>query len=744
LTCNIAILEAAIMKKRNCRTKRPTAPESAPLQSWFLGPKAEQSEVWQQMFDLIFQDYVHWRRNYSPEDPALPNSGSKAAHEEWKQQLNAKMVALLGDLKAHFPFYSQRYLGHMLSEQTIPSVIGYFAAMLYNPNNVTDEAAPVTVRLELEVGRMVAEMIGYNPRRAWAHICSGGTIANHEALWVARNVQFAPLVAQEFCLLNKIPFQVEMPNGERAAIKDLRPSELIAFNPRQSITVLNDLARFLVDDGGRPRDKVAATLTAAVEVSDFNVAKKGLPAALRALQMSPVIYVSAAGHYSILKAANALSYGEDAVRRIPVTDRFRINIDELTAEIWSLPSDRYIAAVVGVVGTTEEGAVDPIHQMHFMRQRSGKELNRSFWLHADAAYGGYFRSLFCGHPERRRTRNRSLQALCNQYAKAIDAREAFEIRVDGGNVKRIETSWDDAEVYSAFLAMSDADSVTIDPHKMGYTPYPAGIVAFRNALVTQFTTQRAQYISDEQFAVRGSDSPPVIEAVGPYILEGSKPGAAAAGCWLAAKTIPLTHTGHGAIIKASALSARKLTSHLLQHRHMFRTIELGLPGKCTSCETPFTFVPLYEPDTNVVCFAAVPMAWHNNQLVTIDVPLARLNRLNEAIYRQHSLQRASEGSPLSARQTPLPYGQPFFVSRTRFEESQYTFRSIAKTLRRLSVSERDYKREGLFVLRSAVMNPLYAIAEENGVDYLLEFVKNLHRVARTLVPAICWKFGEAA
>ena len=104
------------------------------------------------------------------------------------------MLELLGTLKSDFPFFSPRYVAHMLAEQTIPSIAGYFAGMLYNPNNVSREAAPVTVHLEIEAAGMIAEMLGYDRDTCWAHLTSGGTIANAEALWIARSVRYLPLL----------------------------------------------------------------------------------------------------------------------------------------------------------------------------------------------------------------------------------------------------------------------------------------------------------------------------------------------------------------------------------------------------------------------------------------------------------------------------------------------------------------------------------------------------------------------
>src|SRR2546428_620144 len=140
---------------RRIRTKGRVVAESLGdednlIASWFLGPKAENSKFFSDLLQQIFQDYAHWRGNYKPSDLRLPNPDFLQVNQAWKNRFQGELGWLLGELKAHFPFYSPRYIAHMLSEQTVASMLGYFAGMLYNPNNVTDEAAPVTVDLELE------------------------------------------------------------------------------------------------------------------------------------------------------------------------------------------------------------------------------------------------------------------------------------------------------------------------------------------------------------------------------------------------------------------------------------------------------------------------------------------------------------------------------------------------------------------------------------------------------------------
>ena len=568
------------------QTPLSTDPSDYPLAAWFLGPRAENAAVWQELIDYIFQDYIHWRRNYFPTDPVIVDRVRRrsASHEAWLDRLTTELDGILNELKQHFPFHSPRYVAHMLSEQTLPSVLGYLAGMLFNPNNVTAEAAPITVHLELEVGRMVAAMLGYNPKRAWAHISSGGTIANLEALWVARSVQFVPFMVREYCQRYNLPFRIRSADGNLYPITDLSPRELIAVRPNEAVFMWRKLAQWRHEERGTPVDEVLSDINAHIAQSEFNPARQGLYAVLARIGLSPVIFVSAAAHYSVAKAANLLGYGSNAIRSVPVNARFQVDVGALRQMILGLQPDEYIAAVIGVVGTTEEGAVDPIHRLRFLRDECEHTLNRSFWLHVDAAWGGYIRSLFCGHALEELPPGSPLDAICDQYVRALkmDEKLVMEVGVKHKVRKTMEVHWADREVYAAFLAMADADSTTVDPHKLGFVPYPAGIVAFRNGLVTELIAERAQYISDEEGGIKSIDQPAHIEAVGPYIVEGSKPGAAALGCWLAHTTIPLHVHGHGKIVRTTILSAKKLFKVLANHRHMFEEMHAEITGE-THC-----------------------------------------------------------------------------------------------------------------------------------------------------------------
>ncbi len=712
------------------RLNRPSV-----MTGWFLGPKAEHSELWQKSIDYIFQDYIHWRRNYFPTDRVVVTRERRRQHEEWIDRLNGNLDSILNELKAHFPFYSPRYIAHMLSEQTLPSVLGYFAGMLYNPNNVTDEAAPVTVKLELEVGKMVAEMLGFNPNRAWTHICSGGTIANIEALWVARMVQFVPFMIREFCVQHKLKFTVKTPNQTDAQIVDLADSDLVQMRPAVCAFMIRNLARYRLGGTEAVRsakteaiDRVLKEIDKSMRGSKYNVSQAGVAEVHRSIGMTPLVFVSASAHYSIVKAANVLGYGEKSVQAISVGDRFRISTTELRDRVLNMKASEYVAAVIGIVGTTEEGAVDAIHRIKLLRDECQSSQNKSFWLHVDAAWGGYFRTLFCGHKFSHQKGD--LDLLCKQFMEVIKVEENLDLPHNQypKGIKREKITWDEFELYKSFLAIMDADSVTIDPHKMGYIPYPAGMVSFRHGTVTELVEQKAQYISSE-FGGIGSarllEEPGPKIAVGPYILEGSKPGAAAAACWLAHKTIPLTFYGHGKIVKTTLLNARRLLRYLEGHQSIFGKIDDEFYPK-HPCPHPFTFKVLSFPDTNIVVFVTLPMVNLRGGLERVHERLDFINRLNKGIYELLSLSN-------SGRQPTLPYSQPFFVSRTEFKRDQYNTKSMTPYLEKLGVDPKEYAADGLFVLRSTVMNPFHFAAREVGEDYLLAFLKQLHVAARRVI-----------
>ncbi|MCY9783289.1 aminotransferase class I/II-fold pyridoxal phosphate-dependent enzyme [Nocardiopsis sp. EMB25] len=91
-----------------------------------------------------------------------------------------------GRLKDNYPFFHPHYAGQMLKPPHPAAVVGYLTAMLINPNNHALDGGPATARMEREVVARLAAMFGYDTHLG--HLTTSGTVANLEALFVAREL----------------------------------------------------------------------------------------------------------------------------------------------------------------------------------------------------------------------------------------------------------------------------------------------------------------------------------------------------------------------------------------------------------------------------------------------------------------------------------------------------------------------------------------------------------------------------
>ncbi len=138
-----------------------------------------------------------------------------------------------------------------------------------------------------------------------------------------------------------------------------------------------------------------------------------------------VFYASAEVHSSVLKAAQILGLGREAMRTVPVDENFRIRLPELRAAI---ERDRALGyrpfAIVGNAGTVNTGATDDLNALADIAARE------RLWLHVDGAFGAL-------------------------------------VRLSPGNAHQV-------------AGLERADSVAFDFHKWMYVPYEAGCVLIRD------------------------------------------------------------------------------------------------------------------------------------------------------------------------------------------------------------------------------------------------------------------------
>ena len=116
------------------------------LEAWFLGQKAENADEFERLIVEAIRDQAFWRRNFYPSDPTHITENLKRSPEYTSaiDTLRDSYRSLLAFLKKSVPFFSMRYQGHMNWDTTLPALLGYFATMLYNPNNIAFEASTAT------------------------------------------------------------------------------------------------------------------------------------------------------------------------------------------------------------------------------------------------------------------------------------------------------------------------------------------------------------------------------------------------------------------------------------------------------------------------------------------------------------------------------------------------------------------------------------------------------------------------
>jgi glutamate/tyrosine decarboxylase-like PLP-dependent enzyme len=632
------------------------------LASIFLGPKGENADVFERLLLEAFRDHVFWRRNFHPEDGFQVREMEKHAPEYQASlsTLSTELMGLLGELKAGVPFFSPRYIGHMSSDLTMASLIGYFATMLYNPNNVAAEASPVTTRMELEVAEQLARMIGYDPARQWGHLTSGGTVANFEALWVARNVKYLPVAvrwaAEDAGLAG---LTVATPAGVRASLDAMDLWELLNVAPEAAMD-LADAFRQRLGDDARAVELLAHHSLAGLGYQEFG---RRLSTQFGDALQDGAVLVPSTAHYSWEKICRALGIGGRQLIHVPVDRRFRMDPAALEETVHALADRKQpVIACISVIGTTEESAVDRLDLIADVRDRVARDRGVAFHLHADAAWGGYAASITRGPDGRRR----SYEDALADYAPE---------------------AWPEEGVYRGLCALDRTDTVTIDPHKLGFIPYPAGAVSFRDLRVRELVAVDAPYLFHRGASEWGY--------IGRFIFEGSKPGAAAAGVWMSHKVLPLDSSGYGRLIGETARGA------LLLHRRLGS----GDWG-------PFTLIPLPLPDLNIVCFA-------------IGHPtLTTLEETNDFAARVYAAMSVS--GDRSARQLD------YFVTKTVLRAREYGH-AADPILDALGFTYDDYERAGgVSVIRCTVMDPFLA-SRRGKMDFIGGFAKTLRGVLEAVL-----------
>jgi glutamate/tyrosine decarboxylase-like PLP-dependent enzyme len=276
--------------------------------------------------------------------------------------------------------------------------------------------------------------------------------------------------------------------------------------------------------------------------------------------------------------------------------------------------DRPVLMVVSVAGTTELGEVDAIDKVQEILDEWKSSKGIHIWHHVDAAYGGFFRTL--PGPDREGVA---------------------------------------PDVWRSLQAMSLVDSITIDPHKLGYVPYASGAILVQDRQDYMITAHDAPYIRYRSIHDRGK-----------FTLEGSRSAGGATATWLAAETIGFHASGYGLIL------ARTIR---IRHR---------LEAELKASGLPVIVAP--GGDTNILCFHVA------REYESLSVS----NKRTENVYNAFTADERNG----------------FFVSKTVLSWVDYE----AYLNRMTATWSADVDDPRLVMIRLCIMNPFFD-SKEMKVDF---------------------------
>ncbi|HEY9343271.1 MAG TPA: pyridoxal-dependent decarboxylase [Hanamia sp.] len=516
------------------------------IEALFPGTRGDNFMYMQELMQYAIQGNIDSRKNYFPADPDYIDTQIQQSQSfiDTLKMMGYEYDKLINQLKGSGAFFSMRTIGHMLWDTTMPGILGYFAALLYNQNNVAAEASPVTTLLEMYVGNELCKMLGYavNPIGAeegdfklldnqvtgWGHITCDGSVANLEGLWMARNLKFYPVsvraaIEHEAVFAGIKNFQVTLLNGNKVSLLALDDWAILNLPIEEILSIPNNISTQYDIDITTVSNTIANYTVQNIGYHD--ILSKYVPR----ISQTPVSLCSATRHYSWPKGAAILGIGANNMISIHVDPMARMDTNDLRKQLdICLEQKRPLMNVVVIIGTTEESAVDPLNEVLSIREEYRKK-GLEFAIHADAAWGGYYKTMLNSSDES----SPAYFTLLNEKSMASLPMSAY--------------------VTEQYKVLQLSDSITIDPHKSGYVPYPAGGLCYRNSAMRNLVSFTAPVV------YHGGVDP----TVGVYGVEGSKPGAAAAAVYFSHKVIRPNTDGYGKISGECYFNAKRFYAALV-------------------------------------------------------------------------------------------------------------------------------------------------------------------------------------
>ncbi len=346
-------------------------PDEVALKSFFLGPQAENANWLRELLNEMFDAWFEWRRALYPTDGKAISATDKEMPEfiENRQRIKRNVHQLLRRFQNEVPSFSPRYIGHMLTEVSMPALIGHIITLLHNPNNISGESSRVGIVIEDEAINDLLKMIGYEENLGSGHFCSGGTIANIEAGLRARD-RFARWLAVG---------TIAREHGNTSF--DILKAGLMGWKTFDRLKLELDISETELHKYHLLHGNPAFIFREISTVFKEDYA-------------GPVFLIPQNKHYSWNKCVDMLGLGEEAFKGVKTDEKGRLCLDDLRNKLEeSIQHRRPPIMVVSVAGTTELGEVDPIDKVQALLDEYEQKYGIHIWHHVDAAYGGFMCSI---------------------------------------------------------------------------------------------------------------------------------------------------------------------------------------------------------------------------------------------------------------------------------------------------------------------------------------------------------------
>jgi tyrosine decarboxylase / aspartate 1-decarboxylase len=157
----------------------------------------------------------------------LPTFDPKFDFDKIREALNAAAERM----RDNYPYHHPLYVGQMLKPPHPVARLAYALAQSINPNNHALDGGRASSAMEKEAVAQIALMFGWETHLG--HLCSGGTVANFEALWIGRELRPNKAVAASS--------QAHYTHSRLSAVLSI-PFRKIAVDPcgRMDVSALED------------------------------------------------------------------------------------------------------------------------------------------------------------------------------------------------------------------------------------------------------------------------------------------------------------------------------------------------------------------------------------------------------------------------------------------------------------------------------------------------------------------------